>query len=260
MLLVIDVGNTNMVFGAMVEFEVKHRWRISTESRTTDEMGLLLLQLLKHKGLTQKDIKGACISCVVPSLLYTVEKACRRYLKLEPLVVGKGVRTGMRVRTDNPREVGADRIVNAMAAYKKYNSAVVAIDFGTATTLDCVNAQGDYLGGAIAPGFRISADALFLRTAKLPKVELEKTESVIGKNTITSMQTGLYWGYVGLVDELARRCKAELIASEEADVVHCVATGGLARLVGQSCSEIDDIDDYLTLRGLVLLYERNLSK
>ena len=260
MLLVIDVGNTNMVFGAMDDFEVKHRWRISTESRTTDEMGLLLLQLLKHKGLTQQDIKGACISCVVPSLLYTVEKACRRYLKLEPLVVGKGVRTGMRVRTDNPREVGADRIVNAMAAYKKYNAAVVAIDFGTATTLDCVNAQGDYLGGAIAPGFRISADALFLRTAKLPKVELEKTESVIGKNTITSMQTGLYWGYVGLVDELARRCKSELITLGEADVVHCVATGGLARLVGQSCSEIDDIDDYLTLRGLVLLYERNLSK
>ena len=259
MILVIDVGNTNMVFGAMDGMDVKYRWRISTESRTTDEMGLLLLQLLNHKGLSQVDIQGACISCVVPSLLYTVEKACRRYLRLDPLVVGKGAKTGMRVRTDNPREVGADRIVNAMAAFHKYKNAVVAIDFGTATTLDCVNAKGDYLGGAIAPGFRISADALFQRTAKLPKVELEKTDSVIGKNTITSMQTGLYWGYVGLVNELARRCKEELINSGEADIVYCVATGGLARLVGQSCSEIQDIDDYLTLRGLVLLYERNYT-
>ena len=259
MLIVIDVGNTNMVVGAMVGTEVRYRWRISTEARTTDEMGMLMVQMLAHRQITPDQIIGVCISCVVPSLLYTVMKASRRYLNHEALVIGKGAKTGMKIRMDNPREVGADRIVNAVAAYEKHRSAVVVIDFGTATTLDCVTPDGEYIGGAIAPGFRISAEALFQRTAKLPKVELEKTKNVIASNTISAMQAGLYWGYVGLVDELAKRSKSELQERSNCkkEDVRCIATGGLAQLVGQSCTQIEDIDHYLTLRGLALLFERN---
>jgi len=259
MLLVIDVGNTNTVLGAMESGEVRFRWRISTVPRTTDELGILLVQLLGYQNISVDDIHGICVSCVVPSVLYAFQKACRRYLKINPLVIGKGLKTGMRVRTDNPREVGADRIVNAVAAYRSCKGSVVVVDFGTATTLDCVGPNGDYLGGAIAPGFRISAEALFLKTAKLPKVEVEKTKSVIGKNTISSMQAGLYWGYVGLVDELAHRCKNELssLFKDNGEKIHCVATGGLANLVGRSCKEIDDIDESLTLKGLWLLYQIN---
>ena len=258
MILVIDVGNTNTVIGAMESGQVLFRWRISTVSRTTDEFGMLLLQLLRHKSLEVPQFEGFAVSCVVPSILYAIEKAARRYFNLTALVVSKGVRTGMRVRTDNPREVGADRIVNAVAAFEKYKHSVIVVDFGTATTLDCVSSQGDYIGGAIAPGFRISAEALFSKAAKLPKVEVEKTEKVIGTNTIQSMQAGLYWGYVGLVDELAKRCKAEIRTLEGVDAnVHCVATGGLSHLIGRSCTAIDSIEGDLTLYGLWLLFHRN---
>ncbi|MEC7985185.1 MAG: type III pantothenate kinase [Myxococcota bacterium] len=258
MILVIDVGNTNTVVGVLLEGKVVERWRISTISRTTDELGLLLLQLLKHRSLLVEQFQGVAVSCVVPSVLYAIEKAAKRYFNLTALVVSKGVRTGMRVRTDNPREVGADRIVNAVAAFERYKQAVIVVDFGTATTLDCVSSKGDYIGGAIAPGFRISAEALFSKTAKLPKVEVEQTEKVIGTNTIQSMQAGLYWGYVGLVEELAKRCKAEMRESEgSTSSVHCVATGGLSHLIGRSCSEIDSIDGDLTLYGLWLLFQRN---
>jgi len=258
MLLVVDVGNTNTVIGAMCDGLVEFRWRISTKSRTTDELGMLLLELLRFESLAPSDFSGVCVSCVVPSVLYAIEKASRRYLNLEALVIGKGIRTGMRVRTDNPREVGADRIVNAVAAFQRYQSPLVVIDFGTATTLDCVNSSGDYLGGAIAPGFRISAEALFDSTAKLPKVEVDQTTTVIGKNTIHSMQAGLFWGYVGLVEGLAARCKKELQDLEGGTIsVRCIATGGLANLIGKACSEIEAIDDYLTLRGLWILFELN---
>lgn len=252
MLLVIDVGNTNIVLGVMDGPTVAHHWRISTMARTTDEMGLLFLQLLQHDGIAIDKIDGSIISCVVPSVLYTIEKACRRYLKLDPLVVGRGMRTGMRVRTDNPREVGADRIVNAVAALDEHPAPLIVVDFGTATTFDCVSAEGDYVGGAIAPGLRISADALFERTAMLPRVELEKPPRAVGTNTVRSMQSGLFWGYVGLVDGLARRCKEEMGGNPK-----CVATGGLANLVGRSCAEIDLVDEFLTLKGLRLLWERN---
>lgn len=250
MLLVIDVGNSNTVIGAMEEGAVRFRWRITTQSRTTDELGMLLLELFRVRGLTPEDITGVCVSCVVPSVLYAIEKASRRYLNVEPFVVGKGIKTGMRICTDNPQQIGADRIVNAVAAYKRYPQALVVIDFGTATTLDCVNAKGEYLGGAIAPGFQIALDALFVRTAKLPKIEVEKTASVIGKNTIHSMQAGMFWGYVGLINELAARCKQELTALDPSANILCVATGGLANLVGSDCQEIDQIEDYLTLYGL----------
>ena len=257
MLLVVDVGNTNIVIGAMENGEVVYRWRITTQVRTTDEMGLLLLQLIERKGILVSHLHGVAVSCVVPSVLYAIEKASKRYLSLDALVVSKGVKTGMKVCTDNPREVGADRIVNAVAAFERYRSAAVVVDFGTATTLDCVTSKGDYIGGAIAPGFQISADALFSKTAKLPKVEVFRTERVIGSNTIQSMQAGMYWGYVGLVEFLTHRCKQELLERNGESNVICIATGGLSSLVGQECSAIDTIDGDLTLKGLWILFERN---
>lgn len=257
MLLVIDVGNTNTVIGALSGQEIVERWRISTVSRTTDEVGLLVLELLEHRDLSAADIRGAAISCVVPSLLYSLEKACRRYLDTDPIVVGRGMKTGMRVCTDNPREVGADRIVNAVAALERHDSPLVVVDFGTATTFDCVNDVGDYIGGAIAPGFRISADALFERTAKLPRIEVERTEHAIGTNTVASMQAGMFWGYVGLVEGLARRCKDELRGRFPGSTVPCIATGGLANLIGAACDEVDEVDNDLTLQGLRILWERN---
>jgi type III pantothenate kinase len=256
MLLAIDVGNSNIVIGAMDGEVPRWRWRLSSETRTTDELGMLLLQLLSHRGLTAADISGVCLCCVVPSVLYTVQKAIRRYLGQEALTVGSGVRTGMRVRVDNPREVGADRIVNAVAAFERFGGPLVVVDFGTATTFDCIGVRGDYLGGAIAPGLKISADALFDRTARLPRVELAEPAETIGTNTVSSMQSGLYWGYVGLVQELARRCKDEL-ASADGPPPRCIATGGMANLIGRACTEVDEVDDALTLRGLVLVYERN---
>ena len=252
MLLSIDVGNTNTVIGALAGFEVLHLWRISTIERTTDEFGLALLQLLQHNKVGVEQIEGVAVCWVVPSVLDAIEKAVHRYLECEVLVVGRGIKTGMQVRTDNPREVGADRIVNAVAAYEGYGGPLVVVDFGTATTFDCVNTDGDYIGGAIAPGYQISADALFTRTAKLPRVPLQRPERAIGTNTVASMQSGLFWGYVGLVNELARRCKAEFDVTPK-----CVATGGLARLIGGACDEIDAHDEHLTLVGLRFLWDRN---
>lgn len=252
MLLGIDVGNTNTVIGALEGFEVIHLWRVSTVSRTTDEFGLALIQLLQHNKISAEDVEGVAVCCVVPSVLYAIEKAVRRYLDCDVLVVGRGIKTGMRVRTDNPREVGADRIVNAVAAYELHGGPLIVVDFGTATTVDCVSKDGDYVGGAIAPGYQISADALFTRTAKLPRVPLQRPECAIGTNTVASMQSGLFWGYVGLVNELARRCKNEFDTHPR-----CVATGGLARLIGGACDEIDAHDEHLTLKGLRILWDLN---
>ena len=252
MLLVIDVGNTNTVVGLMDGQTVREHWRISTLVRTTDEFGLLMLQLLSHRGVESGEVHGAAISCVVPNTLYSIEKGIRRYLSIEPFVITRGIKSGMRVRTDNPREVGADRIVNTVAAVHRYGGPVVVVDFGTATTFDCVDAKGDYIGGAIAPGFQISAEALFERTAKLPRVQVERPNAVIGTNTIASMQSGLFFGYVGLVDGVAERCKAALGGN-----AHCVATGGLSRMIGAESREIDDVADFLTLEGLELLWSRN---
>ncbi len=252
MLLGIDVGNTNTVIGALEGLEVTHLWRVSTKVRTTDEFGLALLQLLQHQEISKDEIEGVAVCCVVPSVMYAIEKAARRYLDCGVLVVGRGIKTGMQVRTDNPREVGADRIVNAVAAFEHYGGPLVVVDFGTATTFDCVSDKGDYIGGAIAPGYQISADALFTRTAKLPRVPLQRPERAIGTNTVASMQSGLFWGYVGLVNELARRCKGEFSVRPR-----CIATGGLARLIGGACDEIDDHDEHLTLMGLRILWDRN---
>lgn len=255
MLLVIDVGNTHTVLGLFERDSLHVQFRITSEPRTTDELGCLLLQLFDVHSLAPTDVHGAIVSSVVPSVLYTVEKACRRYLEVEPLVVGRGVKTGMRIRTDNPREVGADRIVNAVAAVQQWGSPIVVVDFGTATTFDCVDARGDYVGGAIAPGLKISEEALFSRTAKLPRVDIARPRQAIGTNTITAIQSGLFWGYVGLVDGLAHQVRSEL--DPRAPVV---ATGGLATLVASASEEIREVAPRLTLRGLHILYHRNQGR
>jgi type III pantothenate kinase len=255
MLLVIDVGNTNITLGLMRDHKVRERWRISTIQRTTDEFGLQLLQLLEHRGYKPSDVDGVMVSSVVPSTLFNIEKATTRYLGIDAMLVGRGLKTGVRVRTDNPREVGSDRIVNAVAALSRHEPPLVVVDFGTATTFDCVDHHGDYVGGAIAPGIRISAEALFERTSKLPRVEVRKPRSPIGSNTVAAMQSGLFYGYVGLVEHLARECKARL--SQGGGPVFCLATGGFSNLIGHACAEIDDVDRDLTMVGLSLLYERN---
>lgn len=252
MILVVDVGNSNTVLGLMRGDKVEQTFRISTVARTTDELGILMLQLLQQQGYGADDIEGAICSSVVPSVVYTTEKACRRYLDVECLMVGRKLKTGMKVRTDNPREVGTDRIVNAVAAIERWGGPIVVVDFGTATTFDCVNADLEYVGGAIAPGFKISEEALFARTAQLPRVEVKRPPSPIGTNTVHAMQSGLLYGYVGLVDNLARRCREALDA--EAKVV---ATGGMASLFSDESEVIDTFDPWLTLRGLKLLYDRN---
>ncbi len=252
MVLAIDVGNTNIVLGLMEGERVVETFRISTQQRTTDELGLLMVQLFAHRGISKDKIDGAIVSTVVPSVLYTIDKACRRYLDLDLLVVGKKLKTGVRVRTDNPREVGADRIVNAAAAIHKWGAPIVVVDLGTATTFDCVDANGDYVGGAIAPGFKISEEALVSRTAQLPRVELVRPPAAIGTNTVHAMQSGLLFGYAGLCDALARRCKEELGGKAKV-----VATGGLATLVARESEVIEEVDAYLTLRGLALLWARN---
>lgn len=252
MLLAIDVGNTNTVIGVMEGTELKARLRLTTEERTTDEVGILLVQGLAHRGFAKGDIAGAIISSVVPSVVYSYEKACNRYLGVETMVVGRKLRTRLKVRTDNPKEVGADRIVNSVAALERWGGPIIVVDFGTATTFDCVNAQGEYVGGAIAPGFRISEEALFSRTAKLPRVEVRKPPFAIGRNTIDAIQSGMYFGYRGLVEALALRCRDELGGTAK-----IVATGGLATLLASDSEVIDEVDPFLTLRGLSLLYERN---
>jgi type III pantothenate kinase len=257
MILVIDVGNSQTVLGLMEGDTVRERWRISTHRRTTDEFGMQVVQLLQHGGWVDGAVEGVIVSCVVPSSLFTITKGCRRYLDMDPLVVGSGIRTGMRVKTDNPKEVGADRIVNAIAALEKGPAPLVVVDFGTATTFDCVDAGGNYVGGAIAPGLQISADALFSRTAKLPRVEVLAPREVIGRNTNDSIQSGLYYGYLGLVERLARECKEALGGGESH--VRCIATGGFSNLLGRACAEVDDVDEHLTLKGLSLLWHRNAS-
>lgn len=253
MVLVVDVGNTNIVMGVMRKDEIIRTFRISTRARTTDETGIVLLTLLRERGIDPREIEGAIIGSVVPSVQYSLEKALRRYLDVEPMVIGKKLRTGMQIKTDNPREVGADRIVNGVAAWHRYQAAVIVVDFGTATTFDCVNHDCAYVGGAIAPGLGIAEEALFSRTAKLPRVEVARPNSAIGTNTVHAIQSGLFWGYVGLVNNLVERCKAELNAD------YVIATGGLSNLIAPEVPAIDDVDGWLTLRGLRLLYDMNVG-
>ncbi len=252
MILAIDVGNTNIVLGVFKNEEIIARWRISTDrERTADEYGIILINLFQHARLEMKEVEAIVISSVVPPLMLNLERMCKRFFNINPMIVGPGIKTGLPIKMDNPREVGSDRIVNAVAGYNLYGGPLTIVDFGTATTFCAVSKKGEYLGGAIAPGIGISTEALFAKAAKLPRVELKKPSSVIGKNTIHGMQAGIIFGYVGLVDEIVRRFKQEL---GECKVL---ATGGLAEMIAKESTAIDIVEPFLTLIGLRLIYNRN---
>ncbi len=255
MLLVIDVGNSNTVLGVYQDRRLRHDWRIATDKqRTVDEYAMLVYQLFALRGVEAKELRDVIVSSVVPSMLNTMEELCKKYFQLVPYVVGAGIKTGMPIRYDNPKEVGADRIVNAVAAYEKTGTALIIVDFGTATTFDVISADGSYQGGAISPGIGISAEALFQRTSKLPRVEFLRPTQIVAKNTVQSMQAGIFYGYVGLVEGIVRRMKQEM--SEAPQVI---ATGGLAAPIAAATDCIDRVEPYLTLEGLRIIYERNRS-
>jgi type III pantothenate kinase len=254
MLLVFDVGNTNIVLGIYKDDVLVTHWRVMTDrDKTTDEYGMLLQSLIASRGIAREDIKAIIISCVVPPVVPTLAMMCKSYFHIEPLFVGPDIKLGMPIQYDNPREVGADRIVNAVAAYAKYNRSLIVIDFGTATTFDYISSEGEYRGGAIAPGISISSEALFQKASKLPRVEFINPQRVVGKDTVSSMQSGLVYGYIGLVDGLVNRMKKEVLSNP-----HVVATGGLAPLISAHSETIDEVDELLTLKGLKIIYDRNV--
>ena len=265
MLLVLDVGNTNTVLGVfestVSEGGAQHgpliaNWRVSTtKTQTVDEYGVLFRNLFAMNGLKVESIQGIVISSVVPPLDSTLREVCEKYFQSRPLFIEPGVKTGMPVHYDNPAEVGADRIVNSVAAFEKFGGPCIIVDFGTATTFDVVSKKGEYMGGVITPGIGISADALFARTARLPRVDVRKPPRVLATNTVNSVQSGLYYGYLGLIDGILERLIAELGAE-----VTVVATGGLASLMGGGSKYIREIDNLLTLEGLRIIYERNQNQ
>lgn len=255
MLLAIDIGNTNSVFAVFDGERLQGKWRLSSDARrTADEYAILLKELMALSGLVLKDISAVITSSVVPQTQFAIRQLCENYFRCKPLVVGQeGARMDIAIKTDSPQEVGADRLVNAIAAYSRYQQACIIIDFGTATTFDVVAGNGDYLGGMIAPGINLSLDALHRAAAKLPEVNIQKPEKVIGKSTVAAMQSGIYYGYLGLIEGNIMRIKSELAEGE----VKVIATGGLAPLFAKATNVIDETDVELTLTGLMEIYMRN---
>lgn len=265
MLLAFDVGNTNIVLGVFKDGKMVTSWRLETDNRkSADEYGLIIHQLFQYEGLDVREIEDVIISTVVPSILYTLQHLSQKYFNRRAIVIGPGIKTGLVVKYDNPKQVGADRIVNAVAAHAKYGGALIIIDFGTATTFCAITEKAEYIGGTIAPGLKISSDALFEKTAKLPKVELEEPGHVICRNTNTSMQSGLVYGHMGVCEYIVKRMKTELseyCAKEGSDIkeedIKVIATGGLSTLIESGVSCIDYVDKMLTLEGLELIYRKN---
>jgi type III pantothenate kinase len=253
MLLTIDIGNTNTVLGLFEGKTLRADWRLETRAaRTGDEYAALVATLFGLRGLALASVDAVAISSVVPPALFPIQELCSRHLGVEPLIVGPGTKTGMPILYENPREVGADRIVNGVAAHQRWPEGAIVVDFGTATTFDVITARGEYAGGVIAPGLMVAADALYKSTAKLPRVEIVRPKNVVGRNTVASIQSGLVFGYAGLVDAIVERIQAEVEFKPRV-----VGTGGLAPLIAAESKTIQECDDMLTLRGLALIYERN---
>ena len=253
MLMVIDVGNTHTVIGVHNGREWATDWRIETKrGRTADELGIVVLNLLVAGNLSPGKIEGVLFSCVVPPLVSVLEEVVRKFLKCEAISIDYRSKTGIPIRCENPKEVGADRIVNAVAAFEKVHGPCIVVDFGTATTFDVISGAGEFLGGTIVPGIQISMEALFHRASKLPRIEIKQPDRVIGRDTIGAMQSGIYYGYAGLVDGIVRRIRREM--GEDA---HVIATGGLASLIASEARTIEEVDERLTLEGLRLLHEKN---
>ncbi|HIW39944.1 MAG TPA: type III pantothenate kinase [Candidatus Eubacterium pullicola] len=259
MLLAFDVGNTNIVLGVFKDGKLLENWRMETDARkSADEYGMIINQLFDYAGLKTTDVKDIIIATVVPSVLYTLQHMSMKYFNRKAMVIESGVKTGLLIKYDNPKQVGSDRIVNAVAAYAKYGGPLILIDFGTATTFCAVTHKAEYLGGAIAPGLKISSEALFSMTSQLPKVELEAPDTVICKNTIQSIQSGLIYGHMGMVEFVVRHMKKELAEmGEDESQIKVIATGGLANLIDEGVDCIDEVDKLLTLEGLEILYEKN---
>jgi len=254
MIFVMDVGNTNIAMGIYEGKKLINHWKMSTDKeKTSDEFGIFMVDLFNNEKLNIQDTEAVIIASVVPPIMYSLEHAIRSYFKKEPIIIGPGTKTGINIKVENPREVGADRIVNAVAGFEIYGGPLIVVDFGTATTFCAISLKGEYLGGAICPGIKISAEALFQKTAKLPRIELIKPEDVIGRNTVVSMQAGIIYGYVGQVDYIVNRMKKEM--NEEN--IKVIATGGFARLISSEAKTIDETNSLLTLEGLRIIYDRN---
>ena len=257
MILTLDIGNSNIKTALFEGGEMAHYWRISTSlSKTSDEYGILLMNMFAHEGVKPEKVEGIVISSVVPTINFTIEHMCQNYFHMQPMMVAPGIKTGINIKYENPRELGSDRIANAVAAYAQYGGPCIFIDFGTATTFGVVDENGSFLGGSIFPGIKVASEARVAGTPKLPRFAIEKPESVIGRTTLTNLQSGMYYGYVGLVKHIVQKMKQEL-GRQDAIVV---ATGGMALLISEESKVIDKLDGLLTLKGLRMIYERNKAE